>query len=119
MGWAPTPTTQAGEALALTWRGPQWCQSEEGPFAHATAAPVDPKRRRPPRPGGGGLGAPIAKEAPSPMRRGPRWSQSEGGPLTHAAWGLGGPKGMEAPWPLWQRPWRSHPWYTLEDPILI
>ena len=44
-----------------------------------------PKRRRPPRLSGGGLGGPKAMEAPSPQRRGPRWSHSEGGPLASAA----------------------------------
>ena len=46
---------------------------------------VVPKRRRSPRPCGGGLGGPKAKEAPSPMRRGPWWSQSEGGLLADVA----------------------------------
>ena len=66
-----------------------------------TPASVNPKRRRPPRLSGGGLGGPKAKEAPSPQRRGPGgpkakeapspqrrgppWSQSEGGPLASAA----------------------------------
>ena len=75
-----------------------------------------PKRRRPPRPCGGGLGGPKAKEAPSPMRWGPPWSQSEGGPLAHevgasvvpkrrrpspqCSGGLGGPKAKEAPSPM-------------------
>ena len=36
-----------------------------------TPASVYPKRRRPPRLSGGGLGGPKAKEAPSPQRRGP------------------------------------------------
>ena len=44
-----------------------------------------PKRRRPPRLSGGGLGGPKAKEAPSPQQGGPRWSQSGGGPLASAA----------------------------------
>ena len=67
----------------MRW-GPPWSQSEGGPLAHAVGASVVPKRRRPPRPCGGGLGDPKAKEAPSPMRWGPRWSQKEGGPLAHA-----------------------------------
>ena len=66
-----------------------------------TPASVNPKRRRPPRLSGGGLGDPTAKEAPSPQRRGPRcpkakeapspqrrgprWSQSQRGPLASAA----------------------------------
>ena len=50
-----------------------------------TPASVNPKRRRPPRLSGGGLGGAEEKEAPSPQRRGPRWSQSEGGPLASAA----------------------------------
>ena len=74
-----------------------------------------PKRRRPPRLSGGGLGGPKAAEAPSPQRRGPRWSQCEGGPLASAegasvvpkrrrpprlsGGGLGSPKAMEAPSP--------------------
>ena len=66
-------------------RGPRLSQSEGGPHAHAVGASVAPKRWRPPRPCGGGLGDPKAKEAPSPMRRRPRWSQSDGGPLAHAA----------------------------------
>ena len=80
-----------------------------------TPASVNPKRRRPPRLSGGGLGGPKAKEAPSPQRRGPRWSQSQRGPLASAAGasvvpkprrpprlsggGLGGPKAKEAPSP--------------------
>ena len=64
--------------------GPRWSQSEGGPLTHAVGASVVPKRRRPPRPCGGGLGGPKTKEAPAPMRWGPRWSQSEGGPLAHA-----------------------------------
>ena len=74
-----------------------------------------PKRERPPRLSGGGLGGPKAKEAPSPQRRGPRWSQSPGGPLASAAGasmvpkrkrpprlsggGLDGPKAKKAPSP--------------------
>ena len=53
-------------------QGPQWSQCEGGPLAHAAAASVVSKRRRPPRPYGGDLGDLIAKEAPSPMRRGPQ-----------------------------------------------
>ena len=80
-----------------------------------------PKRRRPPRPSGGGLGGPEEKEAPSPQRRGPRWSQSKGGPLASAAGasmvpkpkrpprlsggGLDGPKAKEAPSPQRRGPW--------------
>ena len=82
---------------------------------------MTPKRRRPPRLSGGGLGAPKAKEAPSPQRRGPRWSQSERGPLASAAGtsmvpkskepprlsggGLGDPKAEEAPSPQRRGPW--------------
>ena len=65
--------------------GPRWSQSEGGPLAHAAGASMVPKRRRPPRRWGGGLGVRKAKEAPLPMRPGLRWSQSEGGPLAHAA----------------------------------
>ena len=105
-------------------RGPRWSQSEGGPLAHAAGAPVVPKRRRPPRPCGGGRSDPKAKEASSPMRRGPRLSQSEGGPLTHAVGasvvpkrrrppheapsprggGLGGPKAKEASSPMRRQP---------------
>ena len=67
----------------MRW-GPRWSQSEGGTLARATGASVVPKRRRPPRPCGGGLGGPKAKEAPSPMLRGPRWFQSEGGPPADA-----------------------------------
>ena len=94
----------------MRW-GPPWSQSEGGRLAHAAGASVVPKRWGPPRPCGGGLGDPKAKEvgalvipkrrrpprprrgalsdpkakeAPSPMRWGPRWSQSQGGPLAHA-----------------------------------
>ena len=66
-------------------RGPRWSQNGRGPLAHAAGPSNTPKQRRPPRPCGGGLSGPNAKEAPSPMRRGPRWSQSEGGPRAHAA----------------------------------
>ena len=74
-----------------------------------------PKRKRPPRLSGGGLGGPKAKGAPSPQRRGPRRSQSQEGPLALAAGasvipkrkrphrlsggGLGDPKAKEAPSP--------------------
>ena len=74
-----------------------------------------PKRGRPPRLNGGGLGDPKAKEPPSPQRRGPQWSHSEGGPLASAAGApvipkrkrphrlsggdLGDPKAKEAPSP--------------------
>ena len=74
-----------------------------------------PKRERPPRLSGGGLGDPKAEEAPSPQRRGPRWSQSGGGPLASAegasmvpkrrrpprlsGGGLGDSKAKEAPSP--------------------
>ena len=62
-------------------RGPRWPQSEGRPLAHAAGASVVPKRERPPRPCGGGLGGPKAKEAPAPMRRGPRWSVATAGVL--------------------------------------
>ena len=65
-------------------RGPRLSQSEGGPHAHAVGAPVVPKRRRPPRPRGGGPSGPKAKEAPTPMRLGAPVSRSEGGPLAHA-----------------------------------
>ena len=74
-----------------------------------------PKRGRPPRLSGGGLGDAKAKEALSPQRRGPQWSHSEGDPLAPAAGasvipkrkrpprlsggGLGDPKAKEAPSP--------------------
>ena len=73
-------------------RGPRWSPSERGPLAHAAGASVVPKRRRPPRPCGGGLGGPKAKEARSPMQWGPRWSANEGGSLAHAARPLVVPK---------------------------
>ena len=68
----------------MRW-GPRWSQSEGGLLAHAVGDLVVPKQMSSPRPCGGGLSGPKAKEAPSPMRWGPRWSQSEGGPLAHAA----------------------------------
>ena len=77
--------------------GPRWFHSEGGPLAHVAGAPVVPKLRRSPRPCGGGLGGPKAKEAPPPMRRGPRWSQSEGGPLAHAAGSPVVPKRRRSP----------------------
>ena len=46
----------------MRW-GPRWSQSEGRPLAHAVGASVVPKRRRPPRPCGGGLGGPKTKEA--------------------------------------------------------
>ena len=80
-----------------------------------TPAPVNPKRRRPPRLGGGGLGDPTANEAPSPQRRGPRCPkakeapspQRRGGPVVPkskmpprpSGRGLRGPEEKEAPWP--------------------
>ena len=99
-------------------RGPRWFESEIGPLAHAAGAPVVPKRRKPPRPCGGGFRGPKAKEAPSPMQPRHGWSQSEGGPLALAAGasvvpkrrrpscpgggGVGGPsaKAKEAPTPM-------------------
>ena len=56
-----------------------------------------PKRWRPPRLNGGGLGSPKTKEAPSLQRRGPRWSQSDGGPLASAAGGSVVPKRWRPP----------------------
>ena len=69
-------------------RGPQWSQNKRGPRAHAAGAAMIPTRRRPRGRCSGGLGGPIAEEAPTPMRRGPRWSQSKGGPhaLAQGAW---------------------------------
>ena len=63
--------------------GRRWSQSEGGQPAHAAGPLAVPKRKRPPRPCGRGLGGPKMREAPWPMRRGPRWSQSEGGPVAH------------------------------------
>ena len=96
--------------------GPRWSQSEAGPHAREVGASVVPKQKRPPRPCGGGLGGPKAKEA-SPMQWAPRWSQSEGGPLAHAVGasvvpkrrrphhvcggGAGDSKAKEAPMPMW------------------
>ena len=68
-------------------RGPRWSQSEGGPLADAAEASLVPKRRRSPRPCGGGLGGPKAKEDSSPMWR-----------------GLGGPKAKEATSPMRRRP---------------
>ena len=106
MQWAPRWSQIEGGLLAQSKGG-----GLGGAKAHAAGASVVPKRRRPPRPCGGGLGDPKAKEVPSPMCRGPRWSQSgggplaheggprcEGGPLPHAV--LGGPKAKEAPSPM-------------------
>ena len=45
-------------------------------------------RERPPRPWGGSLGGPKAKQSPSPMQHGTSWSQSEGVALAHAAGAL-------------------------------
>ena len=47
-------------------------QSEGGPRANGAGASVVPKRSRPTRRCGGGLGGPKAKEAPTPMWWGPR-----------------------------------------------
>ena len=87
-----------------------------------------PKRKRPPRLSGGGLGGSKTEEDPSPPRRGPRWSQSGGGPLASAAGAsvvpkrkrpprlsggsLGDPKAKEAPssqrrGPRWSQSERS------------
>ena len=52
-------------------RGPPWSQSGKGPLADAAGASLIPKRRRPARPRGGGLGGPKTEEAPAPTRRGP------------------------------------------------
>ena len=72
--------------------GPRRSQSEEGPLANAVGASVVPKRRRPPRRSGTGLGGPKAREARSRMRRGPWRSQSKRGPLAHAEGALVVPK---------------------------
>ena len=56
-----------------------------------------PKRWRPPRLRGGGLGGPKVKEAPKPQRRGPRCSQSERGPLASAEGALVIPKPRRPP----------------------
>ena len=82
----------------MRW-GPRWSQSEGGPLAHAVGASVVPKRRRPPRPRGGGLGGPKAKEAPTPTRCGPQWSQSEGGPHAQVVWPPVFPKRRTPPRP--------------------
>ena len=74
-----------------------------------------PKRKRPSRLSGAGLGDPKEQGPPSPQRRGPRWSQSGGGPLASEAGasvipkrkrppglsggGLGDPKEQGAPSP--------------------
>ena len=65
-------------------RRPRWPQGGRGPLAHEAGASVVPKRRRPPRPCGGGLGGPKPKEARSPMRWEPQWSLNGWGPLAHA-----------------------------------
>ena len=57
-------------------RGPRWSQSEGGPLTYAVRASVVPKRRRPPRPCGGGLGGPKAKDTLSAMRRGPKANEA-------------------------------------------
>ena len=57
-----------------------------------------PKRKRPLRLSGGGLGEPTAKEAPSPQRRGPRCPKAKEAPSPQRM-GPGGPKAKEAPSP--------------------
>ena len=82
----PTPMRpKTEEAPTPIRRGPWWSGSGGGPIAHAAGASVVPKRRRPPRPCGRGLGGPKAKQAPSPMRRGPGEPQNGGGAHAHAA----------------------------------
>ena len=49
---------KAKEAPSPMWQGPRWSQSKRGPLDHVARAPVVPKRRRPPRPCGGGPGGP-------------------------------------------------------------
>ena len=83
---APSPQRRgprcpkAKEAPSPQRRGPRWSQSQRGPLAPAAGASVVPKRRRPPRLNGGGLGDPRAKEAPSPQRRGPRCPKAKEAP---------------------------------------
>ena len=67
---------QAKEAPSPMRAGPRWSESERSPLAQAAGASEVPKRRRPPRPCGGGLSNSKANGLPSPMRRGSRWSQS-------------------------------------------
>ena len=111
-------------------RWPRWSKKRGGPLAHAVVATVVPKRRRPPRSCGGGLGGPKVEEAPSPglnvkqapapTRRAARWSQREGGTRAHATGalmtqtrrrpprpclgGLGDPNMQEVPAPTWRGP---------------
>ena len=55
----------------MRW-GPRWSPNKAGPLADLEGASVIPKHKRPPRPCGGGLGGPKAKEAPVvPKRRRP------------------------------------------------
>ena len=70
----------------LSQTAPWWSQSEGGLHFHALGALIIQTRRRPPHPCKGRLGAPKAKEGPTPMRRGPRLTQSKGG-LVPMQWG--------------------------------
>ena len=113
MRWGTRWPSPMGRAL---W----WSPSGRDPLAHAAQASVVPKRRRPPRPFGGGLGGQKKVQAPLPMRRGPWWSQNGGGPRAHVAGAsvgpkrrtprlpcggvLGGPEADEAPSPMRRRP---------------
>ena len=67
MQWGPRWAQSEGGNPAHA-AGPWWSPNEGGALARAVGAPVVPKRRRPPRPCGRGLGYPKAKEVPSPMR---------------------------------------------------
>ena len=86
------------EAPSPQRRGPRWSQSGGGPLAGAEGATMVPKRRRPPRLSGGGLGGPKAPRPPR-LREGasvvPEWRRpprlSGGGPDV--------PKAKEAPSP--------------------
>ena len=98
--------------------GTERFQNERGLRAYAAGASVDPNRRWPPGPCGGGLDDPKAKEAPKLLRTGLRWYQSEGGSRANAAeasvvpngrmrlcdGGLRDSKVTEAPPPLWRGP---------------
>ena len=72
----------------MPW-GPWWSQREGGPHAHAVGASVIPKRKRPPRPCGGGLGDHKAKEAPH----------------AHAVGASVIPMRRRPPTPMWWVPW--------------
>ena len=87
------------------WRGPRWSESEGGPRAHVAGASLVRKRKRPPRPFGGGLLGRQSEETPPDIEGASVVVKRERPP--HPCGGvLGGPKTEEDTLPLrWAPRW--------------